>query len=62
MLKSGFGVRGSEEGCAKRGDKVDPAQFDGANKKLLSKTLALILILDPGTTIEGSIDYERVRR
>ena len=41
VLKSGFGVRGSEEGCAKRGDKVDPAQFDGANKKLLSKTLAL---------------------
>ena len=41
VLKSGFGVRGSEEGCAKRGDKVNPAQFDGANKKLSSKTLAL---------------------
>ena len=31
--KPGFGVVGSGEGCANRGDKVDPAQFDAANKK-----------------------------
>ena len=37
--KSEVGVVGSGEGCANRGDKVDPAQFDAANKKWSSKHL-----------------------